>query len=183
MATKQQNAKHNFGENLQEYVNGEYLQVIVSDKYKASRNKAVEMIDSGKYKGLDDSCFWILMNKTKSGKMMYSGLIISHDGMQIINDNLTNKVNPKCFSEPIKSEYKDNCMYMTYCDDDTKEYGEISKDNCKNEYPYAMLYKRTFDRVVKAKAKMYGIYSEEEADEFKRVEKPSQIDWEGVNAK
>lgn len=175
MATKT-NAKaapktvHNFGEKNEEYSASlkKKIPVVVTQKYLKTKQQIVEMLDSGKYIGLDDSNFWILMNQTKDGRMAYTGLIISHDGMKIINDNLPKEKQVKagCFSIPVMSEYKKDCMYMYYQDEETMEFGEISVDNCKNSYPYAMLYKRCYDRVVKDKAKMYGVYSEAEADEF-----------------
>lgn len=162
--------EHDFGEKAEEFSarDGKKLPVVQLPKYKETKARVIEMLDSGKYKGLNDSHFWILMNRTKSEKMAYSGLIISHDGMKIINDNLPpeNKVKAACFSMPIQSEYKKDCMFMYYQDEDTLEFGEISTENCDNKYPYAMLFKRCYDRVVKDKAKMYGVYSEAEADEF-----------------
>ena len=174
MATKNNAAPaHDFGEKTQEWSAKAKAKLAVwqSPKYKDTKAKVIEMLDSGKYKGLTDGHFWILMNQAKVGGhdvMAYTGLIISHDGMKIINDNLPveKKVKAGCFSIPVMSEYKKDCMYMYYQDEETMEFGEISVDNCKNSYPYAMLYKRCYDRVVKDKAKMYGVYSEAEADEF-----------------
>jgi len=163
--------KYNFGEKEEEYdlKVRDMLPVWQSPKYKESKNKAIEMIESGKY-DLSEADFWILMNKTKNGdKMAYTGLIISHNGCLKINDKLENKVNPKCFSLD-KEGYKNSLVY-TYIDDDTYEVGEFNNDNGKNTYPYAMAYKRCFDRVVLKKSKLAysGIYSEVEAEEFKEV--------------
>ena len=155
--------KYNFGEKEEE--NG--LQVWQSPKYRESKNKAIEMIESGKY-NLSEADFWILMNKTRNGeKMAYTGLIISHNGCLKINDKLDNKVNSKCFSLD-KDGYKNSLVY-TYVDDEVYEVGEFNSDNGKNSYPYAMAYKRCFDRVVLKKSKLAyaGIYSEAEAEEFK----------------
>ena len=155
--------KYNFGEKEEE--NG--LPVWQSPKYRESKNKAIEMIESGKY-NLSEADFWILMNKTRNGeKMAYTGLIISHNGCLKINDKLDNKVNPKCFSLD-KDGYKNSLVY-TYVDDEVYEVGEFNSDNGKNNYPYAMAYKRCFDRVVLKKSKLAyaGIYSEAEAKEFK----------------
>lgn len=155
--------KYNFGEKEEE--NG--LPVWQSPKYRESKNKAIEMIESGKY-NLSDADFWILMNKTRNGeKMAYTGLIISHNGCLKINDKLDNKVNSKCFSLD-KDGYKNSLVY-TYVDDEVYEVGEFNSDNGKNNYPYAMAYKRCFDRVVLKKSKLAyaGIYSEAEAEEFK----------------
>ena len=160
--------KYNFGEKEEE----QGLEVWQSPKYRESKKKAIEMIESGKY-DLSEADFWILMNKTKSGETMaYTGLIISHNGCLKINDKLDNKVNSKCFSLD-KEGYKNSLVY-TYVDDDTYEVGEFNSDNGKNNYPYAMAFKRCFDRVVLKKSKLAyaGIYSEAEADEFKEpVEK------------
>lgn len=160
--------KYNFGEKEEE----QGLEVWQSPKYRESKKKAIEMIESGKY-DLSEADFWILMNKTRSGETMaYTGLIISHNGCLKINDKLDNKVNSKCFSLD-KEGYKNSLVY-TYVDDDTYEVGEFNSDNGKNNYPYAMAFKRCFDRVVLKKSKLAyaGIYSEAEADEFKEpVEK------------
>ena len=159
--------EYNFNEKDVEYYNGEELEVWQSPKYKESKEKAIAMIKDEKY-NLNEGDFWILMNTKKNkDKMIYTGLIISHNGCLKINDSLENKVNPKCF-ELDKDGYNGSLVY-TYIDDDTFEVGEVSKTNCKNEYPYAMAFKRCFDRVVLKKSKLAfsGIYSESEAEEFK----------------
>lgn len=154
---------YNFGEREEEMG----LPVYQMPKYKESKDKAIEMIESNKY-DLKESDFWILMNSNKAkDKMLYSGLIISHNGCLKINEKLENKVNPKCFS--LDKEGYNNSLVFTYIDDDTYEVGEFNQSNCKNAYPYAMAFKRCFDRVVLKKSKLAfsGIYSEVEADEFK----------------
>lgn len=143
------------------------LPVWQSPKYEESKKKALEIINSGKY-GVNEGDFWILMNKTRDGKKMaYTGLIISHNGCLKINDSIENKVNPNKFTLD-KEGYGGSLVY-TYCDDDVYEVGEVTALNCKNSYPYAMAYKRCFDRAVLKKSKLAfsGIYSEVEADEFK----------------
>jgi len=168
--------KYDFGEKEEEkdIKTGEVLPVWQSPKYKTSKDKAIEMIESEKY-DLSEADFWILMNKTRTDKMAYTGLIISHNGCLKINDKIENKVNPKCFSLD-KDGYNKSLVY-TYIDDDTYEVGEFSPENGKNDYPYAMAFKRCFDRVVLKKSKLAfsGIYSEVEADEFKEkiIEKPN----------
>lgn len=153
---------YDFGEKEEE----NELKVCQMPKYKESKNKAIEMIESKKY-DLKESDFWILKNLNKAKtKMLYSGLIISHNGCLKINEKLENKVNPKCFS--LDKEGYNNSLVFTYIDDDTYEVGEFNNSNCKNAYPYAMAFKRCFDRVVLKKSKLAfsGIYSEAEADEF-----------------
>ena len=149
---------------------GKEIPVWQTPKYIESRNKAVEMIDSKKY-GLENSDFWILMNETKSGKMAYTGLIISHNGCLKINDSLATemKFRPECVREN-QTGYK-NSLVFTYCcpEQGMFEVGEVNNENCKNAYPYAMAFKRCFDRVVLKNSKLAfsGVYSEAEADEFR----------------
>lgn len=163
--------EHNFGEQEIEkvYEKGDVVELDVwkSPKYMESREKAIEMIDSNKY-GLTDGDFWILKNKTKTGKIAYTGLIISHNGCLKINDNIDNKVKPSCFS--LDKEGYNNSLVYTYVDEDTFEVGEFSPTNGKNDYPYAMAFKRCFDRTVLKKSKLAysGIYSEVEASEFSK---------------
>lgn len=143
--------------------------VIQSAKYIASRDKALKAINDRPY--LKESDFWILMNETKTGKMMYTGLIISHNACLKINDNMPekDKFNPDCVSVD-KTGYG-NSLVFTYVNrgQGLYEVGEASAQNCKNAYPYAMAYKRLFDRVVLKICKLAfdGIYSDSEADEFK----------------
>lgn len=159
---------HNFNEKDKEM----NLPVWKTPKYEESKEKAIKLLDSPEYKDvLTDGDFWILMNKTKSGdKMCYTGLIISHNACVKINDKLSEdkKFNQKYCSDPIKDE---RGMHLIYRDerDGMLEVGEVSSSNCKNEYPYAMLIKRTFDRVVLKKSGIaqWGIYSDSEAEEFK----------------
>lgn len=161
---------YNFGEKTEEFSakQGKKIPVWQSDKYEESKKKACEIIESGKY-GLTTADFWILMNETKSGKMGYTGLIISHNGCLKINDKLEKPFNPLAVTE-------DKCGYggalvFTYCDKDQGLYevGEVTPRNCKNDYPYAMAFKRMFDRVVLKLSKLAysGIYSEAESDAFK----------------
>lgn len=160
-----------FNEKSTEYSNkqGKEIPVWQSPKYIEARDKAIELINSGKY-DLKEGDFWILMNETKTGKMGYSGLIISHNGCLKINDKIEKKVNPSGFSCD-KDGYKNSLVY-TYCDDEVFEVGEVSEKNCKNDYPYAMAFKRCFDRAVLKKCKLAyaGVYSDSEADEFTRKE-------------
>ena len=160
-----------FGEQDKEFSKKQNKDIPVwqSEKYIEAKEKAKELIESKKY-DLSEGDFWILMRETKTGKMGYNGLIISHNGCLKINDKLENKVNPNGFSCD-KEGYKDSLVY-TYCDDDVYEVGEVSAKNCQNEYPYAMAFKRCFDRVVLKKCKLAyaGVYSDSEAEEFKNPE-------------
>lgn len=166
--------EHNFNEKSEEYINGETLKVWSSPKYLETKKKVIEMIDSNKY-GLTDNDFWILMNKTSKGdKVAYTGLIISHNGCLKINDSLEDKLKfkPSCVKEN-QTGYEDSLVF-TYCNDEQGIYevGEVSTSNYKQKtgrYPYAMAYKRLFDRVALKNSKLAyaGVYSDSEADEFK----------------
>lgn len=187
-----------FNEKEFEYLNGEKLEVWQTPKYLESKAKAMEMLKLDY--GLTEADFWILMNKTKGGKVAYTGLIISHNGCLKINDKLCESgkgFKAECLSEPIpfgfngqiglrqvyKEEsrfiYQENGSGLKQVGETLYEVGEISNVNLKNSYPFAMLLKRTFDRVVLKKSKLAyaGIYSEAEADEFKEpIEEPSATD-------
>lgn len=160
-----------FGEKKTEFYKGGEVEVWQSPKYLESKAKAIEMIESKKY-SLVEGDFWILMNATKSGKMAYTGLILSHNGCLKINDKLEDnlKVKPECISLD-KNGYNDSLVY-TYCcpEQGLYEVGEVNEYNCKNEYPYAMALKRCQDRVILKNSKLafYGIYSDVEAEEFKQ---------------
>lgn len=160
-----------FGEKQKElsFKSRQEIPVTQSAKYIASRDKALKALEERKY--LKESDFWILKNETNYGKMMYAGLIISHNACLKINDNLPekDKFNPDCVSVD-KTGYG-NSLVFTYVNREQGLYevGEASAQNCKNAYPYAMAYKRLFDRVVLKICKLAfdGIYSDSEADEFK----------------
>ena len=169
---------YNFGEKKTENINGKTLPVeFITPKYKEVRNKAIELLESDKYKGiLETSDFWILVNTyANKTKAMYSGLIISHDGCLKINDVLDEKLKfkPECMTLD-KEGYNGSLVFTYNCPKQgIYEVGEVSKDNCKNDYPYAMALKRCMDRVILKNSKIAysGIYSDSEADEFtKRID-------------
>jgi hypothetical protein len=173
-----------FNEKTIEKIDGAEYQVWQSPKYVESKEKAIEMIESKKY-GLSEGDFWILMNKTKSGKMAYTGLIISHNGCLKINDNLDekSKFKSQCLSRT-DNAYKNSLIYEYNCaEQGLYEVGEVNDKNCKNDYPFAMAFKRCFDRVVLKNSKLAfaGVYSQEEADEFKQeLEEKNELNKELV---
>ena len=150
---------------------GKEIPVWKSPKYEESKKKAIEIIESKKY-DLDDGDFWILMNETKNGKMAYTGLIISHNGCLKINDKLEekDKFKPEClFRSVVSFNGNDNLIYEYNSPSQSLyEVGEVNATNCKNDYKFAMAFKRCFDRVVLKVSKLAfaGIYSDSEADEF-----------------
>lgn len=171
--TKEKKTTYNFGEKKEENINGKKIPVeFHTPKYNEAKNKATELLNSEKYKGvLEPSDFWILVNTyANKTKAMYSGLIISHDGCLKINDVLEEKLKfkPECMSLD-KEGYNNSLVYSYICPEQgIYEVGEVSKDNCKNDYPYAMALKRCFDRVVFKNSRIAysGIYSDSESDEF-----------------
>jgi hypothetical protein len=174
-------SKYDFGEKTTENIKGKELPVWKTPKYEFAKKKVIEMLESDKYKGiLEPSDFWILMNTYANGtKMMYSGLIISHNGCLKINDTLDEKLkfNPECITIDTRG-YEDELVFH-YCNKEQGIYevGEVSKDNCKNDYPYAMALKRCFDRVVLKNSKLAyaGVYSDSEAEDFKEnIEETNQ---------
>ena len=165
---------YNFGEKKNEYNAklGKEVEVWQSPKYLEAKKKAIETLESPQYKDvLSEGDFWILMNATKSGKMAYTGLIISHNGCLKINDVLPadKRFKPSCVTLT-ETGYKGSLVY-TYVNDDQGIYevGEVSDKNCTNAYPYAMALKRCMDRVILKSSKLAysGIYSDSEAEEFK----------------
>lgn len=164
-----------FNEKKEEWSNkqGKSIPVWQNLKYMESRDKAIEIIKDGRY-GLTEADFWILMNETKSGKMAYTGLIISHNGCLKINNSMTEKFRPECVTMD-KDGYNGSLVYSYCCPEQgLYEVGEVNPRNCKIEYPYAMALKRMQDRVILKLSKLAysGIYSEAEADEFERRDEP-----------
>ena len=167
--TKEELAKYNFGEKREE----DGKKVYITPKYLSSKESAIEIIKRNY--GVTESDFWILKTLSKNKEyVIYNGLIISHNGCLKINDKLGNKgFRSNCISEPIEFEYNGATgLRQVYkeCSEDCQLYevGEISTLNLKNAYPYAMLFKRVFDRVVLKKSKLafFGIYGEDEAEDF-----------------
>lgn len=175
--------KYNFGEQEFEYIDGNKIPVSQTSKYVYAKEKVIELLESKEYGNvLNEGDFWILKNTNKNkSAMYYSGLIINHDALIKINDILPSdyQFNEMYCSDPIETNWNGTAgLRMDYRDkrDGMFEYGEISLANCKNAYPYAMLLKRTFDRVVKRKAKLSCVYSDSEAEEFKeQIDNPAPV--------
>lgn len=162
-----------FGERTKERIkNGAEVPVVQMPKYQESKKKAEELIMSGRY-GLSEADFWILKHETKTQKVSYDGLIISHNGCLKINAALPAelKFKPECASAPMEAFYTNGMIQIYVCPEQgIYEVGEVTDENCKNAYPYAMVIKRLFDRVVlkTSQVAFAGIYGEDEADEFRR---------------
>tara|TARA_R110000868_G_scaffold17344_1_gene76367 strand:- start:35837 stop:36640 length:804 start_codon:yes stop_codon:yes gene_type:complete len=171
---------YNFGEKSKEnYKTKEgwvELEVWQTPKYLISKEKAIELIESNQY-GLDEGDFWILKNQGGK-KLCYTGLIMSHNGCLKINDKMSPelKFKPSSVSFVKDSGNKDKVLSYIHEDQGVYEFGEISPDNCKNDYPYAMVLKRLMDRVILKNSKVgfFGIYSEAESDDFKDKLEPEE---------
>lgn len=169
-----------FDEKKEEYSTkqGKNIPVFQSTKYINAKKEAKKIIDDNKF-GLTEGDFWILMNETKSGKMQYSGLIISHNGCLKINDKLEEKMKFKPESVQINENgYKSELVY-TYVNNEQGIYevGEVSDKNCKNDYPYAMALKRCFDRVVLKNSKLAfnSIYSDSEGADIEKENEQEEL--------
>ena len=165
---------YTFGEKKTEYNAklGKDCEVFITPKYKEAKKKAIETLESDLYKNvLTEGDFWILMNATKTGKMAYTGLIISHNGCLKINDALPADKRFKPSSVSLTETGYNGSLVYTYINDEQGIYevGEVSAKNCTNAYPYAMALKRCMDRVILKSSKLAysGIYSDSEAEEFK----------------
>ncbi|MGN1298130.1 MAG: hypothetical protein ACI4VH_06950 [Clostridia bacterium] len=177
-----------FNEQTEEYSNkkNEKIPVWQSPKYIQARKKAIELIEKKEY-GLTEADFWILMNETKTGKMQYTGLIISHNGCLKINDKLEQdkKFNPKCVT--VDKEGYGNTLVYTYINEEQGLYevGEVSKENCKNAYPNAMALKRCFDRVVLKNSRLAyeSIYSDSEGADITKEKIEETIAEEKISEK
>ncbi len=162
-----------FGEKKTEKYKGKSIDVWQMDKYKESKKVAQQIIKD--YDSITEGDFWILKNYVKSAdKMGYSGLIISHNGCLKLNDTLPEerRFKPSCVTVD-KEGYNKSLVFIYCCDEQgIYEVGEFSPTNSSQAYPYAMAFKRMFDRVVLKLTKLAygGIYSEVEADEFRAPE-------------
>lgn len=147
---------------------GEEVSIFKAPKYLEAYQSAYQIVTEHKF-GLEEKDFWTQKNMSKSGKIMvYSGLIISHNGCLKINSQLKEKFKPECVTID-KDGYGDSLVFL-YCSPEQGlfEAGEVNKSNCKIAYPYAMALKRLFDRVVLKLSKLAydGIYADTESDEF-----------------
>lgn len=177
-----------FNEQKEEYSSkkGENIPVWQSPKYVQAKKRAIELIEKKEY-GLTEADFWMLMNETKTGKMQYTGLIISHNGCLKINDKLeeNKKFNPE--SVTVDKEGYGDTLVFTYINKEQGLYevGEVSKLNCRNSYPYAMALKRCFDRVVLKNSKLAyeSIYSDSEGADIEKESEEEIIGNEKISEK
>lgn len=172
---------YTFGENKKEYNPklGKEVEVWLTPKYLEAKKKAIEALESDMYKDvLTEGDFWILTGLTKTGKVAYNGLIISHNGCLKINDALPIEKRFKPSSMSLDKDGYSGSLVYSYQNDEQGifEVGEVSKANCTNAYPYAMALKRCMDRVILKNSKLAysGIYSDSEAEEFKNEPKESE---------
>lgn len=170
-----------FGEQETEYNAklGKNVEVYKFPAYLKAKEKAIEIIESDTYKGVVlPTDFWIQKTVTKSGKMGYNSLIISHNGCLKINDRLPpdKKFKPECITID-KDGYNGSLVFIYNCaSQGIFEVGEVSKSNCHIEYLYAIGLKRCMDRVILKNSKLAysGIYSEVESEEFTQPERETK---------
>lgn len=193
--------QHYFGEQEKEFWYGKTIPVTITSAYKAARETAIRIIDENPDFNLEDSDFWILKNADKTGaNLYYTSLIISHDGVRKINAGLPEekRFNPYYLTKPetrnpemgtgqinlVKTS--EESWMLTYCAyPDATHSGqelfmiaEINQYNLKLKgYPFAMLQKRLFDRVVLDLSGLGygGIMGEDEADDFKKSAEPEKV--------
>ena len=172
---------YDFGEKESEFNSklGKDVPVWKSPKYLEAKEKAIKVIESDTFKGIIQAeDFWILQNATKSGKIAYAGLILSHNACLKINDRLPaeKKFKPECITVD-KDGYNGSLVFIYNCSSQgIFEVGEVSKSNCHIEYLYAIGLKRCMDRVILKNSKLAysGIYSEVESEEFHEPERETK---------
>lgn len=172
---------YDFGEKETEFSSklGKDVPVWKSPKYLEAKEKAIKIIESDTFKDIvKPEDFWILQNATKSGKVAYTGLIISHNGCLKINDRLPaeKRFKPECITID-KDGYNGSLVFIYNCSSQgVFEVGEVSKSNCHIEYLYAIGLKRCMDRVILKNSKLAysGIYSETESEEFTQPERETK---------
>ena len=186
MNNNELNARHYFGELNAE--NG--FPVQYEAKYHTARVATCKMIEESTC-GLMDEDFYIQKKRTPAGSVIYSGLVISHAGCQKLAQALpdNNRVKPACFRRS-ENVFGGSLIYE-YIDETTYQVGEVSSMNCNHPWPYAMAFKRCFDRVVLEKTALSaaGVHSVEESEDFSKdinvviAEKPAMADPEETTVK
>ena len=183
-----------FGERKEE--NG--IPVFFLPSYVEARQAAISLIENHKDYGLTDSDFWI--QKTISSdrsSIYYKTLILSHNGVRKINAGMPaeKQFNPYYLLKPQSRNAEtgageinlvktaENSFTLTYfATPDATHSGQqlymVAEINPYNlsmpSYPFAILQKRLFDRVVLDLSGLAygGIYGEDEAESFAKNAEP-----------
>ena len=122
------------------------------DKFLDGEKKATELIQSGRY-GLTPEDFWVHKSSSRDNSIIYYDTVcMKHTGCLKVNDSLPpeQRHDPSAQEGPLDESYA-NGMIMRYISpaQGIWEIAEVSPANLPNgAYPYAMLNKRLFDRVV-----------------------------------
>ena len=139
----------------------------VSPKYEEA-DAAVRKLIAESKSGLAMSDFYEL-TRNDNGCPVKDSIIITHAGCQKLALELpeNNRVKPECFR--VTANGFGGSLVYEYVDETTYQVGEVSNMNCTHPYPYAMAFKRCYDRVVleKSAASTHGIHSREESEDFK----------------
>ena len=181
-----------FKEKEKEIYNGVEYPVVKTNKYEEAKASALKLLKEKKFH-LAEGDFWLLRKFDKNiNCVVYDGLIISHNGVKKINASLEedNKFDPFYLLKPETRNAENGSgtlnmeqtavngipgYKLTYfATGKQKEYcvAEINNYNLRDmRYPFAMLQKRLFDRVVLdlAEVGFDGIMVEDEADDFAKT--------------
>ena len=159
---------------MKQFINNGIVR-LVSDKYEQAEKRITPLIQ----KGILAACDCYISHKTsKEGYDVWDSLIISHDGCRKIaaSELLEGKrIDPKGFRSRESTVGYDAagrpfiCVLYEYIDEQVFANGESSELNNSFGYPYAMAYKRCYDRAVLEKSGLseLGIHSREESEDFK----------------
>lgn len=161
---------------MKQVMDGSGQMHILSPKYEQAEKKINPLIQ----KGILSPCDCYISHKTMNGVDVFESLIISHDGCRKIaaSELLEGKrIDPKGFaSRETTVGYDVNnrpiiCVLYEYRDDAVFANGESTEQNNSFGYPYAMAYKRCYDRAVLEKSGLseLGIHSKEESEDFKKA--------------
>ena len=121
-------------------------------KFLDGEQQATDLIKDGRY-GLSADDFWILKTSSKDNSVIYyTAVCMTHTGCMKVNDYLSSeqRFDPSCVEGPFDDGYADGLiLFYKSPNQGIWEVAEVSSNNLPNgTYPYAMLTKRLFDRVV-----------------------------------
>lgn len=113
--------------------------------------------------------------------------VMKHWACEMVGAALEVKFKPPQIVE--RDESKGIVVLLVETESGEWTFGEVSKSNCKNAYPWAMAEKRAKDRLILKCAGLHGVvYSAEEAEEFgnakpvPKAEAPTRTPLDAYNA-
>jgi len=100
--------------------------------------------------------------------------VLTHRACEEVAARLDIQFDPERIQIVHKDAVKKECVLIVVgsvmegeCERIEWSFGEAMGYNLKNNYPFAMAEKRAKDRVILKLAGLHGVYSEDEADDFK----------------